>query len=85
MSLSILAGHGGGAQPRRILLYGINFAPEPTGVGKYTGEMAAWLAQAGHEVRVIAAPPYSRATLVSLSQNRAAGSLVGCSRRTPLL
>jgi colanic acid biosynthesis glycosyl transferase WcaI len=29
-----------------------------TGVGKYTGEMAAWLARAGHEVRVITAPPY---------------------------
>lgn len=42
----------------KILLYGINFAPEPTGIGKYSGEMAAWLATAGNEVRVIAAPPY---------------------------
>jgi len=42
----------------KILLYGINFAPELTGVGKYTGEMAAWLAAHGHEVRVVAAPPY---------------------------
>lgn len=42
----------------KILLYGLNFAPEPTGIGKYTGEMAAWLAAAGNEVRVIAAPPY---------------------------
>lgn len=42
----------------KILLYGLNFAPEPTGIGKYSGEMAAWLAAAGHEVRVIAAPPY---------------------------
>jgi colanic acid biosynthesis glycosyl transferase WcaI len=42
----------------KILLYGINFAPEPTGVGKYTGEMAAWLAAAGHQVRVVTAPPY---------------------------
>lgn len=42
----------------KILFYGINFAPEPTGVGKYTGEMAAWLAAAGHQVRVITAPPY---------------------------
>lgn len=23
----------------KILLYGINFAPEPTGIGKYTGEL----------------------------------------------
>lgn len=42
----------------KILLYGLNFAPEPTGVGKYSGEMATSLARAGHEVRVIAAPPY---------------------------
>lgn len=42
----------------KILLYGINFSPELTGIGKYTGEMAAWLAQAGHEVRVVTAPPY---------------------------
>ncbi|MDP2021663.1 MAG: glycosyltransferase WbuB [Hydrogenophaga sp.] len=42
----------------KILLYGINFAPELTGIGKYTGEMAPWLASAGHEVRVVTAPPY---------------------------
>lgn len=42
----------------RILLYGINFTPELTGIGKYTGEMAAWLAERGHQVRVITAPPY---------------------------
>lgn len=42
----------------KILVYGINFAPELTGIGKYTGEMVAWLATAGHEVRVITAPPY---------------------------
>ena len=42
----------------KILLYGINFSPELTGIGKYTGEMAAWLVAAGHEVRVVTAPPY---------------------------
>ena len=42
----------------KILIYGANFAPEPTGIGKYTGEMAAWLAAQGHQVRVVAAPPY---------------------------
>lgn len=42
----------------RIVIYGINFAPELTGVGKYTGEMAEWLAARGHEVRVVTAPPY---------------------------
>ncbi len=40
------------------MLYTINFAPEPTGTGKYSGEMAAWLVTQGHEVRVVAAPPY---------------------------
>jgi colanic acid biosynthesis glycosyl transferase WcaI len=43
---------------RRILMYGLNFAPEQTGIGKYTGEMAKWLANAGHDVRVITTPPY---------------------------
>src|SRR6266481_3851668 len=42
----------------RILIYGLNFHPEPTGIGKYTGEMADWLAGRGHEVRVVTAPPY---------------------------
>lgn len=42
----------------RILIYGLNYAPELTGIGKYTGEMAAWLAERGHEVHVVAAPPY---------------------------
>lgn len=42
----------------RILIYGLNFSPELTGIGKYTGEMAEWLAAHGHQVRVITAPPY---------------------------
>ncbi|GKQ58446.1 WcaI family glycosyltransferase [Sphaerotilus sulfidivorans] len=42
----------------RILIHGINFHPEPTGIGKYSGEMAAELVAMGHEVRVVAAPPY---------------------------
>lgn len=42
----------------RILIYGINYAPELTGIGKYTGEMAEWLASQGHQVRVVTAPPY---------------------------
>lgn len=39
-------------------MHGLNYFPELTGIGKYTGEMAAWLAARGHEVRVVAAPPY---------------------------
>ncbi len=42
----------------RILIYGLNFPPEITGVGKYTGEMAAFLSKQGCDVRVITAHPY---------------------------
>jgi len=42
----------------RILVYGLNYAPELTGIGKFTGEMCSYLAAQGHEVRVITAPPY---------------------------
>ncbi len=42
----------------KILLYGLNYAPELTGIGKYSGEMCEWLAENGHDVRVICAPPY---------------------------
>ena len=38
----------------RVLIHGINFAPELVGVGKYTGEMAEWLAAHGHDVTVLA-------------------------------
>ncbi|WP_256003324.1 WcaI family glycosyltransferase [Pedobacter deserti] len=42
----------------RILIFGINYAPELTGIGKYTGEMASWFANQGHDVHVLAALPY---------------------------
>lgn len=42
----------------KVLLYGLNYAPEPVGIGKYSGELAQWLASRGHQVRVITAPPY---------------------------
>ncbi|HKT19542.1 MAG TPA: WcaI family glycosyltransferase [Stellaceae bacterium] len=42
----------------RILVVGLNFAPELTGVGKYSGEMAAWLARRGHHVSVVTTRPY---------------------------
>lgn len=43
----------------RILILGLNFAPELVGIGKYTGEMADWFAQRGHEVRMVTAPPFN--------------------------
>jgi colanic acid biosynthesis glycosyl transferase WcaI len=42
----------------KILIYGLNFSPELTGIGKYTGDMSTWLVEQGHEVRVVTAPPY---------------------------
>jgi colanic acid biosynthesis glycosyl transferase WcaI len=42
----------------RILVTGINYAPETIGIGKYTGELCEWLVARGHEVRVVTAPPY---------------------------
>ncbi|MEN1786189.1 MAG: WcaI family glycosyltransferase [Bacteroidota bacterium] len=42
----------------KLLIYGINYAPELTGIGKYTGELTEWLVKAGHHVEVITAMPY---------------------------
>ncbi len=42
----------------RLLIYGINYHPELTGIGKYTTELAEWLAKRGHQVEVITAMPY---------------------------
>ena len=42
----------------RILIHGMNYAPELVGIGKYTGELGAWLASRGHRVTVLTAPPY---------------------------
>ncbi|CAB3768609.1 glycosyltransferase WbuB [Paraburkholderia humisilvae] len=42
----------------KILVYGINYAPELTGIGRYTADMAKSLVAAGHDVRVVCAPPY---------------------------
>ncbi|MCB4799011.1 WcaI family glycosyltransferase [Neotamlana laminarinivorans] len=46
------------AKTKRILLIGYNFAPEPTGIGKYSGEMIQWLAQHGYQCTVITTYPY---------------------------
>ena len=41
-----------------FLIYSYNFFPEKTGIGKYNGEWAFWLASRGHRVQVITALPY---------------------------
>jgi colanic acid biosynthesis glycosyl transferase WcaI len=42
----------------RILVVGINYAPDMIGVAKYNAELCEALTSLGHEVRVITAPPY---------------------------
>lgn len=42
----------------KILVYGINYAPDLVGVAKYTTEMCQYLGRAGHEVKVVTTPPY---------------------------
>src|ERR1700712_5131592 len=41
-----------------ILIIGINFYPENIGIGKYTGELAFYLAKLGKKVKVITGFPY---------------------------
>ncbi|WP_442590892.1 WcaI family glycosyltransferase [Pedobacter sp. AW31-3R] len=43
---------------KKILMMGINFAPELTGIGKYTGEMAHWLVDQGYQCTVLTSFPY---------------------------
>jgi colanic acid biosynthesis glycosyl transferase WcaI len=42
----------------KILLIAGNYFPEPTGIGKYNGEMINWLAAQGHSCTVITTFPY---------------------------
>ena len=47
-----------GRRGQRILILGLNYAPEIVGVGVYTAGLAEALAAEGHAVRVIAGQPY---------------------------
>ena len=42
----------------RVLIVGVNYAPEITGIAPYTAAMAQGLREAGHEVRVITGIPH---------------------------
>jgi len=42
----------------KILILGINYAPEMVGIGPYTAGMAQFLATAGHSVTIVCAKPY---------------------------
>src|SRR5262245_32144909 len=47
-----------GGQSMRILMLGINYAPDLIGVAKYTTELCENLTAGGHAVRVVTAWPY---------------------------
>lgn len=50
-----------GERPQKslsILIYGLNYAPEMLGVGRYTGEIGQYLSGNGHKMRVVTAPPH---------------------------
>jgi colanic acid biosynthesis glycosyl transferase WcaI len=42
----------------KILISACYFTPDPIGGGKFTGEMAEWLAAHGHQVRAVVAAPF---------------------------
>jgi len=42
----------------RLLFLGLNYAPEPVGIGPYTSGLAEALAAKGHEVEVVTGQPY---------------------------
>ena len=46
------------ADPTRLLIVSLNYAPEQTGIGKYVSEMTEWLTARGIQVHVVTAPPY---------------------------
>lgn len=44
--------------PLRLLVIGLNYAPEPVGIGPFTSGLATALAARGHAVDVVAGQPY---------------------------
>ena len=44
--------------PRRLVILGINYAPELTGIAPYTTEVAQHFAESGHIVRVVTGVPH---------------------------
>ncbi|WP_433783361.1 glycosyltransferase [Actinomycetospora sp. CA-101289] len=46
------------SRPLDVLVLGLNYAPEPTGIAPYTTGMAGFLADAGHRVHVVTGQPH---------------------------
>ena len=42
----------------RIIIWGINYAPEPTGIAPFNTGLAEWLVARGHEVEMVTTFPY---------------------------
>ncbi|MGE3689839.1 MAG: WcaI family glycosyltransferase [Novosphingobium sp.] len=42
----------------KLLVVGLNYAPEQVGIGPYTAGLCEWLAGCGHNVEVVAGEPY---------------------------
>jgi colanic acid biosynthesis glycosyl transferase WcaI len=43
---------------KRVLIYGMNYSPEVAGAGRYTSEIAEYIASLGSEVVVVTTPPH---------------------------
>lgn len=56
--MTIVASSMDHKRPLRILVVGLNYAPDFIGIPKYTTELCEELARRGHDVRVVTAPPY---------------------------
>jgi len=54
----------------KILVLSMNFMPELTGIGKYSGDMVDGMLARGHEVAVVCAPPYYPAWKVDGAYHR---------------
>jgi colanic acid biosynthesis glycosyl transferase WcaI len=57
-------------RPLRIFLYGMNYAPEPTGAGRYSGELGAFLAKQGVDVEVVTTAPHYPGWLIRAPYHR---------------
>ena len=42
----------------KLLILGLNYAPEPVGIGPFTAGLAEGMVARGHEVAVVAGQPY---------------------------
>ncbi|MCQ1850335.1 WcaI family glycosyltransferase [Neorhizobium galegae] len=75
--------------PRKcVVVYAMNYAPETAGVGKYTGEIAEYLAAEGMDVTVVTTPPHYPGWSVQAGyRNRYSSGIEGRIKvlRSPLL